>query len=76
MAIAPWNVLAAGKIRTDEEEQKRLESGEGGRALHGDWRRTEEQRAVCAALEQVAKDIGVKSITSGKDILSFALVIE
>ena len=28
MALAPWNVLAAGKIRTDEEEAKRRETGE------------------------------------------------
>ncbi len=30
MAIAPWNVLAAGKIRTDAEEQARRETGEKG----------------------------------------------
>lgn len=30
MALAPWNVLAAGKIRTDEEEQRRRETGEKG----------------------------------------------
>ena len=65
MALAPWNVLAGGKIRTDAEEQRRLESGEGGRALFGDWKRTEEQRKVCAALEKVAEEIGVKNITSG-----------
>jgi len=28
MALAPWNVLAAGKIRTDAEEQRRRETGE------------------------------------------------
>ncbi|EKM57132.1 uncharacterized protein PHACADRAFT_142331 [Phanerochaete carnosa HHB-10118-sp] len=64
MALAPWNVLAGGKIRTDAEEQHRLESGEGGRALSGDWKRTEDQRQVCSALEKVAADIGAKSITS------------
>ena len=30
MAICPWNVLAAGKIRTDAEEEARLKSGELG----------------------------------------------
>ena len=30
MALAPWAVLAAGKIRTDAEEQKRRETGEKG----------------------------------------------
>ena len=33
MAIAPWNVLAAGKIRTDEEERIRAETGEKGECL-------------------------------------------
>ena len=28
MALAPWNVLAAGKLRTDEEEEKRRQTGE------------------------------------------------
>ena len=66
MAIAPWYVLAAGKIRTDEEEKKRLESGEGGRTKYiGDWRRTEEQRKVCLELERITKEIGAKRITSG-----------
>lgn len=30
MAIAPWNVLAGGKIRTDAEEEERRQSGENG----------------------------------------------
>ena len=30
MALSPWNVLAAGKIRTDAEEDKRRETGEKG----------------------------------------------
>ena len=30
MALAPWNVLAAGKIRTDEEEEQRRKTGEKG----------------------------------------------
>ncbi|KIP05555.1 hypothetical protein PHLGIDRAFT_147847 [Phlebiopsis gigantea 11061_1 CR5-6] len=64
MAIAPWNVLVSGKIRTDEEEQRRLVTGEGGRALFSDWKRTEEERQVCMALEKVAQAVGAKSITS------------
>lgn len=65
MAFAPWNVLAAGKIRTDAEEKKRLESGEGGRAIFGDWKRSESERKVCLAIEKVAEEVGAKSITSG-----------
>ena len=30
MALAPWNVLAGGKIRTDEEEERRRQTGEKG----------------------------------------------
>ena len=68
MAIAPFNVLAAGKIRTDAEEEAREKSGEGGRAVFGDWRRTESQRKVCKALEEVAAEIGAKNIQSGKHL--------
>ena len=64
MAIAPWNVLAGGKIRTDAEEQRRLESGEQGRQMFEDWKRTPEERRVCAALEAIAQELGVQSITS------------
>lgn len=66
MALAPWNVLAGGKIRTDAEEQKRLESGEHGRALRDDWQRTPEERKVCLELERIAKEIGVQNITAGR----------
>lgn len=30
LALAPWSVLAAGKIRTDEEEERRRKTGEKG----------------------------------------------
>ena len=66
MALAPWNVLAAGKLRTDEEETRREKSGEKGRTLFGDWRRNEQEREMSLALEKVAKEVGAKSITSGK----------
>ena len=65
MALAPWNVLAGGKIRTDAEEKKGIETGEGGRTLWADWLRSETERTVCAGLEKVAQEIGAKSITSG-----------
>ena len=66
LALAPWDVLGGGKIRSDAEEARRRESGEKGRTLLGpDWERTEEERKVCLALEQVAKEVGVESITAG-----------
>ena len=30
IALAPWNVLGGGRIRSNEEEQKRRETGEKG----------------------------------------------
>lgn len=67
MALAPWNVLAGGKIRTDAEEQRRRETGELGRRVFGpDWERTEDERKVCTALEKVAGEVGTKSITAGE----------
>ncbi|RDX52553.1 Aldo/keto reductase [Lentinus brumalis] len=62
MALAPWNVLAGGKIRTDEEEERRRQTGEKGRRSWGDWERTPEQRKMCLALEEVAKQVGAKNI--------------
>ncbi|KAI1792816.1 Aldo/keto reductase [Ganoderma leucocontextum] len=63
LAIAPWNVLAAGRIRTDEEEERRRQTGENGRTLsRPDWERTEPERKLCKALEEVQKQVGAKSI--------------
>jgi len=65
LALAPWDVLGAGKIRTDAEEQHRRETGEKGRtAFNPNWERTEEERKVCLVLEEIAKEVGVDSITS------------
>jgi len=65
MALAPWSVLAAGKIRSDEEEKRRLETGEKGRTLSGnEWMRTENEKKVCDALEKVAKEVGAQHIGS------------
>ncbi|KAF6749899.1 NADP-dependent oxidoreductase domain-containing protein [Ephemerocybe angulata] len=65
MALCPWNVLGGGKIRTDEEEERRIQSGEKGREIFGlDWLRTEDEKKVCAVLEKIGAEIGVKSLTS------------
>ncbi|KAF8970111.1 Aldo/keto reductase [Flammula alnicola] len=65
MALAPWNVLAGGKIRTDEEEEQRRQTGEKGRTLLGpDWERNDQERAVCKALEKVATEVGAKHINA------------
>ena len=65
MALAPWEVLAGGKFRTDAEE-KRETTGEKGRSVwNTEWRRNENERNVSQALQKVAGEIGAKHITSG-----------
>ncbi|EEB95194.1 hypothetical protein MPER_05877, partial [Moniliophthora perniciosa FA553] len=65
LALAPWGVLGCGKLRTDEEEKQRLESGEQGRKPMGrDWKRTADEVKMSQALEKVANEVGAKSITS------------
>jgi aryl-alcohol dehydrogenase-like predicted oxidoreductase len=73
MALAPWNVLAGGKIRTDAEEELRRATGEHGRTFYGPWERTEKEKRVCKALEKVAAEVGAKHITSGARLLSALL---
>ena len=66
MALAPWNVLASGKIRTDAEEEARRQSGEKGRTfVDSRWERNEKEKLVSRALEKVGAEIGAKHITSG-----------
>ncbi|KAJ3504922.1 hypothetical protein NLJ89_g7686 [Agrocybe chaxingu] len=65
MALAPWSVLAGGKIRTDAEEEKRRQTGEQGRTIfEGRWERNEQERKVSATLEKIAGEVGAKQITS------------
>ncbi|PAV15636.1 Aldo keto reductase [Pyrrhoderma noxium] len=65
LALAPWNVLASGKLRSDEEEARREQTGEKGRTVFDDnWKRNENERKMSAALEKVAKEIGAKHLTS------------
>ncbi|KAE9393173.1 Aldo/keto reductase [Gymnopus androsaceus JB14] len=64
LALAPWSVLARGKLRTDEEEERRRTTGEKGRTMTGSWERNEDEIKMSRALEKVAKDIGAKSISA------------
>ncbi|KAJ7355931.1 aryl-alcohol dehydrogenase [Mycena albidolilacea] len=69
LALTLWNVLASGHIRTDAEEELRRSTNEKGRAVFGGpwehtWERTEDEKKICAALEVVAKQVGVKHITA------------
>jgi aryl-alcohol dehydrogenase-like predicted oxidoreductase len=65
LALAPWDVLAGGKFRTDEEEERRRQTGENGRIIYSpEWERNEGEKAMSAALEKVAKEVGTKHITA------------
>lgn len=65
LALAPWNVLAGGRLRTDEEERRREESGEAGRKmLHSQWKRTDDEKKMAAALQKVAREVGTEHITA------------
>ncbi|KAJ7124062.1 Aldo/keto reductase [Mycena crocata] len=67
MALCPWNVLASGKLRSDAEEERREKSGEMGRDIKTDdngWKRTPQEKKMSNALEKVAKEVGVDSVTA------------
>ncbi|KAI0699292.1 arylalcohol dehydrogenase [Cerioporus squamosus] len=66
MAIVPWNVLAAGKICTDAEEEARRKTGERGRSfLSREWERNENEKKIARVLEEVAADVGASTIQAG-----------
>ncbi|EJD04747.1 arylalcohol dehydrogenase [Fomitiporia mediterranea MF3/22] len=65
LALAPWNVLAAGRLRTDAEEKRRLASGEKGRLFfQSGWMRNENEKKMSTALEKVAKEVGTEHISA------------
>ncbi|KIJ47162.1 hypothetical protein M422DRAFT_28848 [Sphaerobolus stellatus SS14] len=65
LALAPFGVIGHGKIRTDEEEQRRRETGEHGRTwIDPRWERTPEEVKVCRKLEEIAKEVGAQNITA------------
>jgi aryl-alcohol dehydrogenase-like predicted oxidoreductase len=65
LALAPWGVLAGGKIRSNAEEARRKESGEKGRTiLDPNWERTQEHKKVCDVLEEIAKEVDCENITA------------
>ncbi|EIM85932.1 Aldo/keto reductase [Stereum hirsutum FP-91666 SS1] len=60
LALAPWDVLCGGKIRTDAEEARRKESGEKGRTIFSpEWERTEDEKKISGVLEEVGREVGV-----------------
>ncbi|EIW83713.1 arylalcohol dehydrogenase [Coniophora puteana RWD-64-598 SS2] len=65
MALAPYWVLATGRLRSDADEEQRRKTGEHGRTAFGlKWERSETEKRVVTALEKVASDVGAKHHTS------------
>ncbi|KAJ5932530.1 hypothetical protein N7516_007019 [Penicillium verrucosum] len=63
MALAPWDVMGGGKFKTKEEIDHRKAQGQGLRSMLG-AEQSEEEAAMSAALFEVAKQNGIKSLTS------------
>lgn len=75
LALAPWDVLASGRYRTDAEDKVRRESGETPRTHTQDGKseRDEDEHKISAALEKVAGELGAKSIQAGVSVTSILL---
>lgn len=66
LALAPWDVLRAGRFRTDSEDEERRKTGELGRSTFMSWERTEDEVKMSRALEKVAGEVGTKNIRAGE----------
>ncbi|KAJ6456484.1 Aldo/keto reductase [Mycena sanguinolenta] len=65
LALAPWQVVRAGKFRTDAEEERMRAAGEKGRIMmNPHWERTEDEKKISKALEKVAAEVGTKSLNA------------
>ncbi|KAL5361040.1 NADP-dependent oxidoreductase domain-containing protein [Aspergillus floccosus] len=64
MALAPWDVLGSGKFQTKKAIEERKQRGEGLRSMMGVNTQTEEEEKISAALEKVANEHGIESVTA------------
>ncbi len=73
LALAPFQVLGGGRLRTEAEDKRRREAGEYERTVGGarsvSSTRTELEIKLSSALEKVANEVGAISITSGSFVL-------
>ena len=63
MALAPWDVVGGGKFQSKKQIEERKKAGEGLRSFMGP-EQTEQQAKVSAALEKVAGEHGIESLTA------------
>jgi len=65
LALAPWGVVGGGKLRTDEEEERRKATGEKGRQIFDpNWMRTPAEAKISRKLQEIAKQVGTDHITA------------
>lgn len=64
MALAPWDVLGGGKFQSKKAIEARKKANEGLRSIMGSGEQTEEEEKISAALEKVANEHGVESVTT------------
>lgn len=61
LALCPWDVLGGGKFKTAAQIEERKAEGGG---LRGGAEQTEDEAKISAALEKVAGEVGVESLTA------------
>ncbi|QLG74128.1 hypothetical protein HG535_0G00130 [Zygotorulaspora mrakii] len=64
MAIVPWDVLGGGRFKTQKTIEEMKTNGDRLRGFLGAGEQTEAEIKISAALEHVAKEHGIESITS------------
>jgi aryl-alcohol dehydrogenase-like predicted oxidoreductase len=68
MALAPWDVLGGGKFQTKKAIEERKAKGEGLRSMMTpagqEAKQTAEEEAISGALEKVAGEHGIESVTA------------
>lgn len=64
MAIAPWDAIGGGKFQSKKALEERKKNNEGMRSMMGNGDQTEQEVKISGALEEVAKEHGIESVTA------------
>jgi len=64
MALCPWDVLGSGKFQSKKAIEERKKAGEGLRSFISSAQQTEMEIKISGALEKVAGEHGVESVTA------------
>lgn len=64
MAIAPWDAIGSGKFQSKKAIEERKKNNEGLRSMMGSGEQNEQEVKMSAALEKVAGEHGIESVTA------------